>query len=120
MPIFERLFLGGANNLRGFNFRQAGPKDNTGEPLGGGPSIYGTVEVSAPVIEKFRVAAFYDVGSIGVSSFDIGGNMYSDYGIGFRLFLPMGPIRIDYAIPQQGDQFTGNSGRFQFNMGYKF
>ena len=26
----------------------------------------------------------------------------------FRLFLPMGPIRIDYAIPQQGDQFTRN------------
>jgi len=120
VPIFERLFLGGANNLRGFNFRQAGPKDNTGEPLGGSTSIYGTAEVSVPVIEKFRVAAFYDVGSIGTGAFDVGGDVYSDYGIGFRLFLPMGPIRIDYAIPQQGDQFTGDSGRFQFNMGYKF
>ena len=120
VPIFERLFLGGANNLRGFNFRQAGPKDNTGEPLGGSTSVYGTAEVSMPVIEKFRVAAFYDVGSIGAGPFDLGGNVYTDYGIGFRLFLPMGPIRIDYAIPQQGDQFTGNSGRFQFNMGYKF
>jgi outer membrane protein insertion porin family len=120
VPIFERLFLGGANNLRGFNFRQAGPKDTTGEPLGGKTSIYGTAEVSLPVIEKFRVAAFYDVGSIGGGFFDVGGDIYSDYGIGVRLFLPMGPIRIDYAIPQQGDQFTGDSGRFQFNMGYKF
>jgi outer membrane protein insertion porin family len=120
VPIFERLFLGGANNLRGFNFRQAGPKDGIGEPLGGSTSIYGTAEVSVPVIEKFRVAAFYDVGSIGTGAFDVGGDVYSDYGIGFRLFLPMGPIRIDYAIPQQGDQFTGDSGRFQFNMGYKF
>ncbi|MFM2169012.1 MAG: outer membrane protein assembly factor BamA [Verrucomicrobiota bacterium] len=120
VPIYERLFLGGANNLRGFNFRQAGPKDAIGEPLGGKTSIYGTAEVSFPVIEKFRIAAFYDVGSVSASAFDVGGDVYSDYGIGVRLFLPMGPIRIDYAIPQQGDQFTGDSGRFQFNMGYKF
>lgn len=120
VPIYERLFLGGANNLRGFNFRQAGPKDAIGEPLGGKTSIYGTAEVSFPVIEKFRLAAFYDVGSVSTSAFDVGGDVYSDYGIGVRLFLPMGPIRIDYAIPQQGDQFTGDSGRFQFNMGYKF
>ena len=120
VPIYERLFLGGANNLRGFNFRQAGPKDAVGEPLGGKTSIYGTAEVSFPIIEKFRLAAFYDVGSVSASAFDVGGDVFSDYGIGVRLFLPMGPIRIDYAIPQQGDQFTGNSGRFQFNMGYKF
>lgn len=120
VPIFERLFLGGANNLRGFNFRQVGPKDINGEPTGGLTSLYGTVEVSVPVIEKVRVSAFYDVGTVGASSFDVGGNVYSDVGLGLRLFLPIGPIRIDYAIPQQGDNFTGDSGRFQFNMGYKF
>ena len=120
VPIFERLFLGGANNLRGFNFRHAGPKDVNGEPVGGLTSLYGTAEVSVPVIEKVRVSAFYDVGSVGTSSFDLGGNVFSDYGIGLRLFLPIGPIRIDYAIPHQGDNFTGDSGRFQFNMGYKF
>lgn len=120
VPIYERLFLGGANNLRGFNFRQAGPKDATGEPLGGKTSIYGTAEVSFPIIEKFRIAAFYDIGSVSANAFDVGGDVYSDYGIGVRLFLPVGPIRIDYALPQQGDNFTGDSGRFQFNMGYKF
>ncbi len=120
VPIFERLFLGGANNLRGFNYRQVGPKDINGEPIGGSSSAYGTAEVSVPVIEKVRVSAFYDIGTVGASSFDVGGNVYTDVGIGLRLFLPIGPIRIDYAIPQQGDQFTGDSGRFQFNMGYKF
>ncbi|MBK8090753.1 MAG: outer membrane protein assembly factor BamA [Verrucomicrobiaceae bacterium] len=121
VPIFERQFLGGANNLRGFNFRHVGPKDATGEPLGGLSSLYGTAEVSVPIIEKFRIAAFYDVGSVGTSSFDVGGKVYSDYGLGVRLFMSsLGPIRIDYALPHQGDNFTGDSGRFQFNMGYKF
>ena len=27
VPIYDRLFLGGSNNLRGFNFRDVGPKD---------------------------------------------------------------------------------------------
>ena len=35
VPIFDRIFLGGSNNLRGFDFRDVGPKDVNGEPLGG-------------------------------------------------------------------------------------
>src|SRR6266568_567856 len=34
VPIFERLFLGGSNNLSGFPFREVGPQQN-GEPIGG-------------------------------------------------------------------------------------
>src|SRR6266576_6812301 len=34
VPIFERLYLGGSNNLRGFPFREVGPQEN-GEPIGG-------------------------------------------------------------------------------------
>lgn len=126
VPIFERLFLGGANNLRGFDYREAGPKDAVGEPLGGYTSIYASAEYSVPVnilgapADKApRVAFFGDIGSVGLGSFDVGGTVYSDVGIGLRLFLPIGPIRVDYAVPMAKDAFTG-SGRFQFNMGYKF
>src|SRR5262249_12714675 len=35
VPIFERLYLGGSNNLRGFPYREVGPQDETGEPIGG-------------------------------------------------------------------------------------
>lgn len=126
VPIFERLFLGGANNLRGFDYREAGPKDITGEPLGGYTSIYASAEysvpvniLSAPADKAPRVAFFGDIGTVGLGSFDVGGDIYSDVGIGLRLFLPIGPIRVDYAVPVDKDQFSG-SGRFQFNMGYKF
>ena len=29
VPIFQREFLGGANDLRGFRYRDVGPKDET-------------------------------------------------------------------------------------------
>lgn len=125
VPIFERLFLGGANNLRGFDYRKAGPKDITGEPVGGLTSIYASSEFSIPVHitansdKSPRVVFFGDIGTVGTGSLDIGGDIFSDVGIGLRLFLPIGPIRVDYAVPMSKDQYSG-SGRFQFNMGYKF
>src|SRR6201993_2750275 len=44
VPIFERLFLGGSNNLRGFPFREVGPQDENGEPVGGQSMWRTTIE----------------------------------------------------------------------------
>ena len=129
VPIFDRLYLGGANSLRGFRYRDVGPKDATGEPLGGKTIARFTTEYTIPIIEKIRGAIFYDVGfaSSGAFRFDSkkelngSGGLNSDYGIGLLLEIPsIGPIRIDYAIPIQSDPFNKSSGKFQFNIGYKY
>jgi outer membrane protein insertion porin family len=127
MPIFDRLFLGGANDLRGFRFRRVGGRGNvadktTGEPLGGRTLARATVEYTAPVIDKVRAAVFYDAGFINEQAFDFSGSGYnSDAGLGLRLDLPIGPVRIDYGIPLKNDQYLSSKrGRFQFNVGYQF
>lgn len=120
-PIFERLFLGGANNLRGFEFRDVGPKDANGEPLGGTTSYYVSAELTFPIIEKIRGAVFYDVGEVSGGPGKLGGGVNSDVGVGLRLFfLPTGPIRLDFGIPVQSDEFNDSSGQFNFNLGYRF
>ncbi|MEP6955349.1 MAG: BamA/TamA family outer membrane protein, partial [Chthoniobacterales bacterium] len=120
VPIFERLFLGGTNDLRGFDFRDVGPKDDKGEPLGGGTSLRGTVELTFPIIEKVRAAVFYDAGFVEPKSFDLGGRLSSDVGLGLRLDLPIGPIRLDYGFPVQTGGNNSSSGKFNFNVGYQF
>ena len=120
VPIFNRLFLGGANNLRGFKFRDVGPKDENGEPIGGQSLWRATVEVTVPVVDKVRAAVFYDIGSVDSSAYTFSGQVNSDAGIGVRLDLPIGPVRIDYGFPLQKVQFTSGSGRFNFNIGYQF
>ncbi len=120
VPIFDRLYLGGANNLRGFKFRDVGPKDNNGEPIGGNSLIRATVEYTFPIVEKVRGAVFYDVGGVSSGSYSFGGNINSDAGIGVRLDLPIGPIRIDYGIPITSDRFNDSGGKFNFNIGYQF
>lgn len=120
VPIFDRLFLGGANNLRGFQFREVGP-NNGGVYYGGNSLGYGTLEVTFPVITRVRGAFFVDAGYVNSSSWDFNGNNYNaDYGFGVRLDLPIGPIRIDYGIPIVSDQYNGGPGQVQFNIGYQF
>jgi len=119
VPIFERLFLGGSNNLRGFPFREVGPQQN-GEPIGGQSMARTTIEWTFPIIEKARGAIFYDTGFVNTSAWSFGFNhMASDVGIGLRLDLPIGPLRLDYGYPVMRDGYNGG-GHFNFNVGYQF
>jgi len=120
VPIFERLYLGGSNNLRGFPFREVGPKDVNGEPLGGNTMARTTVELTFPIIEKARGAIFYDMGFVNGAAWSFGfDHVASDVGVGLRLDLPIGPLRIDYGYPIQRDGYNGG-GKFNFSVGYQF
>jgi outer membrane protein insertion porin family len=120
VPIFERLFLGGSNNLRGFPFREVGPKDENGEPTGGKSMARMTIEWTFPIVPKARGAVFYDTGFVNSDAWSFGFNhLASDVGVGIRLDLPIGPLRLDYGYPLQRDGYNGG-GRFNFSVGYQF
>ena len=121
VPIFDRLFLGGARTLRGFDFRDVGPKDERGESIGGDSLGTVTAEYTIPIIEQIRVAGFYDIGFVNKDSFDFSTSDYnSDVGVGLRLYIPGFPVQLDYAWPLEADLFNDrNSGRFNFFIGYQ-
>ncbi len=48
VPIFDRLYLGGSNNLRGFDYREVGPVDEFNNPIGGSSLGYVTFEITIP------------------------------------------------------------------------
>jgi outer membrane protein insertion porin family len=135
VPIFDRLYLGGASTLRGFKFRDVGPKDNEGNAVGGGTLTRWTIEYTIPIVERVRFALFYDGGFVNPGSFSFGpqkvlvpggsngkfsGGLNQDIGIGVRLDLPIGPLRLDYGFPIEEDSFSSKSGQFQFSVGYQF
>jgi outer membrane protein insertion porin family len=124
VPLFDRWFLGGMYSLRGFDYREVGPKDTFGEPVGGETYWFGTAEYSLPIIERLRLAFFYDAGMVYSQAFTFSPGNYTtgfyndNVGIGFRLNLPIGPLRLDYGIPITSDPQNGSSGKFQFGVGY--
>ena len=135
-PIFDELYLGGANDMRGFVFREVGPKDQYGNPIGGNTSVYGTAELTFPIIPRLRGAFFWDVGYVNAESWNFSpstttsvganglnttsGGLNADVGIGARIELPIGPIRIDWGYPVKSDDWNNSSGQFNFNVGYTF
>ncbi len=121
VPIFDRLYLGGSNDLRGFNFRNVSPKDKNGDPIGGQTLARITVEYTFPVVDRVRGAVFYDAGIVNGGAYDFATtHLASDVGIGVRLDLPIGPVRIDYGIPMQKGYGSSSGGKFNFNIGYQF
>jgi outer membrane protein insertion porin family len=156
VPIYDRLYLGGSSNLRGFRFRDISPKDFNGQPIGGQSMARATIEATFPIIEKARGAIFYDVGLVNPDPWDFGvetleeprginsqasvayakknnlpfnpllttprrtfDSLGSDFGIGLRLDLPIGPLRLDYGYPIDT---AGNAkhGHLNFSVGYQF
>ena len=122
VPIFDRQFLGGANNLRGWDYREVGPRDSNDEPLGGGTSAYITAEYTIPVIRKVRAAVFADAGFVNADSFDFSTSGFcADVGLGLRFTIPMlGPIKLDYGLPVTEGDAVSSSGQFHFSMDYKW
>ncbi|NOS68428.1 MAG: outer membrane protein assembly factor BamA [Verrucomicrobia bacterium] len=136
VPFYDRWYLGGQNTLRGYSYRSASPREAkvnadgspTGEffnePVGGNSYWFGSLEYSVPIIEKdtmggVRIALFYDIGKVNERAYDFGTSGFNDnWGIGLRLNLPIGPLRLDYGIPIHHDKFNGSSGKFQFGVGY--
>ncbi|MFI0347569.1 MAG: outer membrane protein assembly factor BamA [Chthoniobacterales bacterium] len=120
-PIFDELYLGGANDMRGFFFRKVSPVDANNNPIGGNSSAYGTTELTFPIIPRVRGALFTDWGFVNAGSYDYSASQVcGDIGIGARLELPIGPVRIDWGYPIQSQSYNKSNGQFNFNVGFQF
>jgi len=127
VPINDRLFLGGARTLRGFKYRDVGPKaipdETTGgraHPLGGQTLATFSAEYNIPIVKVIRLAAFYDVGNVWDEPFDADfGELASSWGFGIRFDIPGFPIRLDYAMPVKHDDDYSRSEHFIFSIGFE-
>ena len=122
VPFFERYFLGGAYNMRGFKYRRVGPIEQpSDEPEGGNTFAYFSVEYSYQIIEQLRIAVFYDWGFVNSDSWDWNTSAYNDdIGIGFRIMIMGAPMRIDLGYPLTTGKYNDQGLQFNFSFGTVF
>ena len=126
-PVFERFWMGGIENVRGYDSRELVPRDpKTNDHLGGTRMAFANFEYIYTIAPQIGVNL--------VPFFDIGFN-YDDrqplkwdkeikksVGLELRWRSPMGDLRFAYGFPLDPDRrnHRNTTGRFEFSMGQFF
>lgn len=130
VPLAERLYLGGGRTLRGFRYRDVGPKvirpvGDTGEyydrPYGGQSLFMANAEYTIPITKGIRIGFFYDTGNVWSEKYKVDlADLASSTGLGLRLDVPGFPIRIDRAWALQTDDDFTNEDEWVIWIGYDY
>ena len=125
VPFFEKFFLGGPYNLRGWDYRDAGPVDaGSLEPKGGNSFAYLGAEYTLKIAQPLRLALFYDGGYMNEGDFQFnpssGPGWYDNWGLGARIMVMGMPLRLDLGFPITDPTDTGGSPQFHFSGGTRF
>lgn len=111
LPIDLRQFLGGANTIRSFPELEMGEAFQ-GNALGGTAWWVANVEYTHTLIGPVKGLVFLDVASLD-SQVELAA------GVGVRINLPVGPIRLEYGRSLSQDRGEP-SGTFHFAIGTTF
>ena len=122
LPLSERFFAGGARDLRGFGFEEAGPLDPvTGRPVGGNAVMVVNNEVRFPLFGIVGGTAFSDIGNVFRRVRDISpARMTVTFGLGLRLKTPLGPVRLDVGALVINKPANAPNARGHFSFGQTF
>lgn len=94
LPPSLRFYAGGQQSVRGYAYRELGPKDASGAVIGGRYLFVGSMEIERSLSSLWSLAAFYDVGN---AFDDINADLKHGAGMGLRMNMPFGQIRMDVA-----------------------
>ena len=119
-PFYDRFYLGGPETLRGFAYRDIGPR-SFDQNVGGHSYALFSAEYSFQISEGFGIVSFYDGGFVNEIENDFSFDNYADnIGIGARLLMMGSPLKLDYAFPLNKPDHLPNSPQFHFSFGTRY
>lgn len=123
IPYYQRYFLGGETQIRGYNVRSVAPYDpTTKSSMGGDKFLLFNAELYFDVFGPLRTLLFFDVGQ----AYEAGQGfwwktMSTSTGVEARFFMPVlnVPFRLIYAINPNRDFYQPDHA-FKFAVGTTF
>ncbi|WP_322414991.1 autotransporter assembly complex protein TamA [Mesorhizobium huakuii] len=103
VPADRRFYSGGGGSVRGYAYQGIGPKDFTGQPIGGLSFFETSVEMRIAVTDTIGIVPFVDAGTVSTKSMPNFSDVKVGAGVGLRYVTPFGPLRIDAAVPLNRD-----------------
>jgi outer membrane protein assembly complex protein YaeT len=100
LPLFERLYAGGEQSVRGYGRRRLGPRSAANDPIGGLSAVEGSLELRHPIWGALGGAIFVDAGQVSLDRYDPPvGNLKFGTGVAVTYTTPVGPLRLDLGFP---------------------
>jgi translocation and assembly module TamA len=116
LPPDQRFYGGGSGTIRGYTYQAVGPQiPLTDFPLGGTAITAGALEFRERFGHSFGAAFFVDAGQVSSQLNLLPSDLYFGVGAGVRYYTPIGPIRLDVAIPLR--HYTIDYDPFQVYIG---
>ena len=95
LPPDLRFYAGGDRSIRGFDYHAIGETSAQGNIIGGKYLALGSAEYEHYFTEQWGAAIFSDAGDAFSNDF----NLNVSVGVGVRWRSPLGPVRVDFAVP---------------------
>ena len=104
LPPSYRFYAGGMKTIRGYSYKELGPKDSEGEVIGGNFLTVVSAEYEQFITENWGIATFIDAGNAFNTD---NATLKLGTGVGIRWVSPIGPLRLDFAVPlnESNDKF---------------
>jgi translocation and assembly module TamA len=107
LPPDQRFYGGGSGTIRGYRYQSVGPvftsppspASAAGVPIGGTGITAASLELRQRVGTNFGFALFVDAGQVSASLRATPEEVRVGAGAGVRYYTPIGPIRLDIAVP---------------------
>jgi len=97
IPFWERFYLGGERDIRGYDIYSIGPRTPEGQLLGGMKAFVFNAEYQLHLAEPLNLILFYDIGNSYLEKQNLNfRNMYSSAGIEARIFVPA--LRVPFRL----------------------
>ena len=122
LPFYERFFLGGETQIRGYDIRSVGPRDASNQAIGGNKYLLLNAEYSWEPVHPLRLMLFYDAGQAFADGkgFSLSG-LQKSTGVELRVLMPLlnVPLRLIYAWNLNREPFQPVRA-FKFAIGTTF
>jgi translocation and assembly module TamA len=109
LPPDQRFYAGGSGTIRGYRYQSVGPLFPDDNPIGGTAINAGSAEFRQRVGKSLGFAVFVDAGQVSQDVNPLNSTLRFGTGAGVRYYTPIGPIRLDFAVPinkiPDGDSF---------------
>ena len=99
LPPDQRFYAGGSDTIRGYRYQSVGPLFADGSPIGGTAIDTGSVEFRQRIGSNAGATVFVDGGQVSAIVNPLTGSFRIGVGAGIRYYTPIGPIRLDIAVP---------------------